>query len=157
MSVVRYFELVRGYVSSLCVSYRLCAADRVRLAVKPNFEFASRCRLVRSNSSFGCSTRGLFSTRTILASAAARTVAAIVSASSPVAVLFSAPRCQRPAYGLPDWLVKSATISQYGTGMKALISSSRRAISASVGVLTRPIGIGLRGEPTLTVAARVAL
>jgi hypothetical protein len=127
------------------------------LAVKPNFEFASRCRLVRSNSSFGCSTRGLFSTRTTLASLAVRTAAAMASASSAVGVLLRVPSNHRPPYGLPDWLVKSAATSQYGTGTKALMTSSRRAISASVGVFTRPIGIGLRGEPTLTVAARVAL
>src|SRR2546427_6110699 len=32
-------------------SYRLCASDSVVLAEKPNLPLASRCRLVRSNSS----------------------------------------------------------------------------------------------------------
>jgi hypothetical protein len=52
---------------------------------------------------------------------------------------------------------KSASTSQYGTGTKFRISSSRRATSASVGVCTRPSETGpSHAEPRLIVAARVA-
>jgi hypothetical protein len=41
-------ELVLGYVSALCSSYRRWAAPSVRRAEKPNRVFASRCSEVRS-------------------------------------------------------------------------------------------------------------
>ena len=89
-----------------------------------------------------------------------RTAATIASASSAVLSRGCAPAWKRPAYprpGSPPVGSNVASTSQYGSGLNARISSSRRAISASVGVCTRPSETAPSNEErSRIVAARVA-
>ena len=84
MSDGRKREFVRGYVSSLCSSYRRCAADSVRRAENPKRVFASRCSDVRSYSSGGFSLRLVFSSL-VISPRPSRTASTIAAASSAVA------------------------------------------------------------------------
>jgi hypothetical protein len=89
-----------------------------------------------------------------------RTAETMASASSAVASRGCAPAWKRPTYlrpGSPETGSKVASTSQYGSGTNARISSSRRAMIASVGVCTRPSETAPSNDDrSRIVAARVA-